>query len=358
MYMKKLKLGVIFGGISSEHDVSRISGTSVISNLDKEKYKIIPIYIDKRGNWYLYQKKVEEIKVLSIEEDISKHLKRIENVEEVLKSLDIAFPVLHGLGGEDGSIQGMFELFGIPYVGCGILASSLGMDKTYTKIIFEKAGLNQAKYEYIRKHKDKYIYVDNQFNEKRMNLKEITDTINSHLKYPMFVKPSNSGSSVGINKANNKQELENAIEYASKYDKKILIEEGIFGKEVECAVLGNEDVMVSCVGEIKPAEEFYTFDAKYKNNESKTLIPANITEEMSNKIRKLAIKAFKAIDGKGLSRVDFFVNEKTNEIYINEINTLPGFTTISMYPKLFEYVGINYSDLLDKLISISLENKL
>ena len=171
----------------------------------------------------------------------------------------------------------------------------------------------------------------------------------------MFIKPSNSGSSVGINKANNIKELRDAIEYAAKFDKKILIEEGLMGKEVECAVLGNEEVIASGIGEIKPAEDFYTFDAKYKNKESKVLIPAELSKEMSEKIRKLAIKAFKAIDGKGLSRVDFFANESTNEIYINEINTLPGFTTISMYPKLFEQVGIKYSDLLDKLINLALE---
>ena len=182
---------------------------------------------------------------------------------------------------------------------------------------------------------------------------EIITSGNSLMKNKLcevVIKPSNSGSSVGINKANNIKELKNAIEYAAKFDKKILIEEGLIGKEVECAVLGNEEVMTSCVGEIKSAEYFYTFDAKYKNQESKVLIPAQISEDMSNRIRKLAIKAFKAIDGKGLSRVDFFANVENDEIYINEINTLPGFTTISMYPKLFEQVGIKYSDLLDKLI--------
>jgi len=173
----------------------------------------------------------------------------------------------------------------------------------------------------------------------------------------MFIKPSNSGSSVGINKANNIEELKEAIEYAAKFDKKILIEQGLIGKEVECAVLGNEEVEASCIGEIKPAEDFYTFDAKYKNQESKVLIPAELPKEMSEEIRKLAVKAFKSIDGKGLSRVDFFANVETSEIYINEINTLPGFTTISMYPKLFEQVGVKYTELLDQLIQLALENK-
>jgi len=353
--MKKLKVGVVFGGVSSEHNVSKVSGTSVISNLNKEKYEILPIYIDQEGNWNTYEKDINEIKILDIDSNIENDIKPISNIEEKLKSLDVIFPVLHGLGGEDGSIQGLFELFGIPYVGCGILASSIGMDKAYTKIIFEKAGIKQAKYEYIRKFNDKYIYIDKEFNEEIMNIEEVVNKIDNTLKYPMFIKPSNSGSSVGINKANNKETLKNAIEYAAKFDKKILIEEGLIGKEVECAVLGNEEVVSSCIGEIKPAEDFYTFDAKYKNQESKVLIPAELPEEMSERIRKLAVKAFKSIDGKGLSRVDFFANEKTNEIFINEINTLPGFTTISMYPKLFEQVGVKYSELLDKLISLALE---
>lgn len=355
--MSKLKIGVIFGGKSSEHDVSKVSGTSVISNLDKQKYDILPIYIDEQGNWYTYEKDINEIKILNINSNIEDDIKPISNIEEVLKSLDVVFPVLHGLGGEDGSIQGLFELLGVPYVGCGILASSIGMDKAYTKIIFEKAGIKQAKYEYIRRFNNNYIYVDKNFNEEILEIDEVVQKIGNNLNYPMFIKPSNSGSSVGINKANNLEELKSAIEFASKYDKKILIEEGIVGKEVECAVLGNEEVTASCIGEIKPAEDFYTFDAKYNNQESKVLIPASIPEKMAEEIRKLAVKAFKAIDGKGLSRVDFFANEETNEIYINEINTLPGFTTISMYPKLFEQVGIKYSELLDKLISLALENK-
>ena len=353
--MKRLKIGVIFGGISSEHDVSKVSGTSVIKNLNKEKYDIISIYIDKDGKWYTYEKPLEEIDILDIDADVSNYIKPIDNIEKILKSVDVIFPVLHGLGGEDGSIQGLFEMLKVPYVGCGILASSVGMDKVYTKIIFEKANIKQAKYEYVRKYKDNYIYIDKEFNEEIINLNELVLKIEKNLSYPMFIKPSNSGSSVGINKAADTEELKKAIEYATNFDKKVLIEEGIVGKEVECAVLGNEDVMSSCVGEIKPAEAFYTFDAKYKNQESKVLIPADLPKEMSNRIRDLAIKAFKAIDGKGLSRVDFFANEKTDEIYINEINTLPGFTTISMYPKLFENVGIPYTELLDRLIQLVLE---
>lgn len=354
--MEKLKLGVIFGGISTEHDVSIISGTSIIENLDKSKYEIYPIYISKDGTWNKYTKEVNQIKTLELSQKINE-IEKIQNVLEYLKQLDVIFPVLHGIGGEDGTIQGIFELINIPYVGCGVLASSVGMDKVYTKAILEKAGIAQVEYEYIRKNKEKYIYIDKEFNEKICTIEEICNIVNEKLKYPMFVKPSNSGSSVGINKAKNNDELKQAIEYASKFDNKILIEQGIEAREIECAVLGNEEVIASCVGEILPAEEFYDFDAKYKNQESKTIIPDKIEEKIQNKLQALAIKAFKAIDGKGLSRVDFFIEKQTEKIYINEINTLPGFTKISMYPKLFEQVGISYKELLDRLIQLAITKK-
>lgn len=345
--MNKIKIGVIFGGMSTENEVSCISGASVIKHLNKEKYNVFPIYIDKIGNWY--KVKLEDVEK-SEELENKEH---IENITEYLKQMDVIFPVLHGLYGEDGTIQGLFELLKIPYVGCGVLASSVGMDKVYTKLIFEKANINQAKYIYIRKYNEKYIYIDEEFNERILELEDIAKITNDKLEFPVFVKPSNSGSSVGINKAHNIEELKNAIVEAGKYDNKILIEEGIVGKEVECAVLGNEDVISSCVGEIKSADEFYSYDAKYNNENSKTLIPAEISEENSKKIQKLAIKAFKAISGRGLSRVDFFIEDKTEKIYINEINTLPGFTSISMYPKLFEAVGISYEKLLDNLIELA-----
>lgn len=338
--MAKTKLGVIFGGMSTENEVSVASAKSILKNLDKEKYEIYPIYIAKDGIWYQEGEDKE----------------KIEDIIGYLQSLDVLFPVLHGLYGEDGTIQGLFELLKKPYVGCGVLASSVGMDKAYTKIIFDRAGLKQAKYEYIRKDKEKFIYMDKHFNEERLQLEEVAEKIVQNLTFPMFIKPSNSGSSVGINKAKNIEELKKYITYAAKFDNKILIEEGIEGKEVECAVLGKEEVIASCVGEIKSAEEFYSYDAKYKNEESRTDIPANIPDEIANEIRKQAVKAFKSIDGKGLSRVDFFVENETNEIYINEINTLPGFTNISMYPKLFEASGITYQELLSKLIELSEEN--
>ena len=349
--MEKKKLGVIFGGMSTENEVSVVSANSILNNLDRNKYEIFPIYIDKQGNWWKY---IEDGKERQFGEKIE-NKKRIENLIEYLKRLDIIFPVLHGLYGEDGTIQGLFELLKIPYVGCKVLASSVGMDKVYTKIIFEKAGLNQTPYEYVRKYKDKYIYVNKNFDEEILTIEEVAERIVKNLKFPMFVKPSNSGSSVGVKKAENIKELKENIEYASLFDKKILIEQGIVGKEIECAVLGNEDIITSCVGEIKPAEEFYSYDAKYKNENSKTEIPANIPEEISKEIRNQAKKAFKAIDGKGLSRVDFFIEEGTNKIYINEINTMPGFTNISMYPKMFEKSGTPYKELLTKLIELAEE---
>ena len=350
--MEKKKLGVIFGGMSTENEVSVMSANSILDKLDKERYEIYPIYIDKEGKWWKY---LEIGQKREFGEEI-KDKEKIENIVEYLKNLDVIFPVLHGLYGEDGTIQGLFELLKIPYVGCKVLASSVGMDKVYAKVVFAKAGLNQATYEYVRKYKDKYIYVDKNFDEEVVSLEAAADKIVKNIQFPMFIKPSNSGSSVGVRKTNNKKELMEAIEYAASFDRKVLIEEGIVGKEVECAVLGNEEVIASCVGEIKSADEFYSYDAKYKNEESKTEIPADLPKEISDEIRRNAIKAFKAIDGKGLSRVDFFVEDKTNRVIINEINTLPGFTNISMYPKMFEASGISYKELLNKLIDLALED--
>ena len=333
-----IKLGVIYGGISTEHDVSEMSAKSVIENLNKEKYDIHEIYINKYGKWY-------EVKDGEQEE--------IYNLLWTLKELDVVFPVLHGLGGEDGTIQGMLEMMQVPYVGCGVLASSVGMDKAYTKIIFDKAEIPQAPYIYIRKKDNEYVIIDENFEEEEFELEKITEK----LKFPMFVKPSNSGSSVGVKKAANKEELKMAVENAGQYDKKILVEQGIDAKEVECAILEGKELQASTVGEIMSAEDYYSFDAKYNIPESKTVIPAEITEEQIETVRKLALKAFKAIDGKGLARVDFFIEKETNKIYINEINTMPGFTKISMYPKLFDAVGIKYSELLDKLIENALDIK-
>lgn len=347
--MGKKRLGVIFGGTSTEHEVSIVSGTSVIKNLNKEKYEIYPIYIDKAGEWYEFELDNKTYKV----GDEIVGTKKIENIWNYLKTMDILFPVLHGLQGEDGTIQGMFELLKIPYVGTRVLGSSVCMDKVYSKIIFEKAKLNQAKYVYIRKFEDQYIYINEDFSEEVLDIQETVNKIMEKIDFPMFVKPSNSGSSVGISKAKNKDELINSIIEASKFDKKILIEENINGREIECAVLGNEEVKASVLGEILPAEAFYSFSAKYQNSDSKTVEAPDLPEELTKKVRELAVKAYKAADCQGLSRVDFFVNDKENKIYINEINTLPGFTEISMYPKLWEKSGLTYTELLDKLIELA-----
>lgn len=332
-----IKLGIIYGGMSTEHEVSVTSARSVISNLNKNKYEISEIFITKEGKWENNQGK------------------QIENIFTYLKNFDVVFPVLHGLYGEDGTIQGLLEMLKVPYVGVGVLGSAVGMDKVYAKIVFEKAKILQAKYVYVKKQQDEYVYISEDFEEVKLPLKDICKKINEKIEFPMFVKPSNSGSSVGINKAHNIEELEEYIQYAGKFDTKILIEENINGREIECAVLGNTLPKASCIGEILPADEFYSYDAKYKNAESKTQIPANISKELSEKIRKIAIKAYKALDCKGLSRVDFFIEKETEKIYINEINTMPGFTKISMYPKLWEHSGIKYSELLDKLINLALE---
>ena len=335
--MSKLNLGVIYGGMSTEHEVSIESAKSVIENLKKEKYEIYKIFIDKNGNW------------------LDENSKIIEDIFSYLKNLDVVFPVLHGMYGEDGTIQGLFELLKIPYVGAGVIGSANGMDKVYSKIIFEKAGINQAKYAYVKKQNNKYTYVNENFDEEDGNLEELSKLVCKKIDFPMFVKPSNSGSSVGIKKAHNFEELKEAIEYAGKFDKKILIEENINGREIECAVLGNDEPKASRIGEILPADEFYSYEAKYENSESKTEVPVKISKEKEDEIRKIAIKAYKVVDAKGLSRVDFFVEKDTQEIYINEINTMPGFTKISMYPKLWEYSGLKYSDLLDELIKLALE---
>ena len=246
----------------------------------------------------------------------------------------------------------MLELLGVPYVGCKVLASSVCMDKVYTKYILKNAQINMAKFVYI---KNENTYVDDDLEEIELQNDEIIDVVEKKLGFPVFVKPSNSGSSVGVTKANNGAELIKAIQTASQYDKKVLIEEAIVGKEVECAVLGNDKVLASTVGEILSAEDFYTYDAKYNNSESKTVIPASIPEETIEEIKRLAVKAFKSVDGSGLARVDFFVEKDTNKVYLNEINTMPGFTSISMYPKLWEHEGLEYSELLDQLIKLALE---
>ena len=311
----------------------------ILNNLDKEKYEIYEAFIDKQGNWYN-----------------GKNKSIIENITSFIKKFDVVFPILHGLNGEDGTIQGMLELLNIPYVGCGILSSSICMDKIYSKIIFDRCNIKNAKSVNLRYiSKNRYLYYEKNFSEKNIDFYELISVIRNNLSYPLFVKPSRSGSSIGITKVENSEQLEQAIETASKYDKKILIEQAIVGKEVEVAVLGNSinGIEVSSVGEILSAEEFYSFSSKYENSKSKTRVPANISKEQSDLIQKYAKQLFTAIDGTGLSRIDFFIEESTGDIYINEINTMPGFTDISMYPILMRYFGYTNSKLIDRLIELA-----
>lgn len=340
------KIGIVFGGKSTENKISVISAKTVIDNIDIDKFEVKKIFIDQDDRWYECDGIDKDYNIINKKEIVS--------IVPYLKKLDSVFPVMHGKYGEDGTIQGMFEMFDIPYISPGVLASALCMDKVYTKIILDRANIKQTKSIYIKYEKDKFIFVDKEFNEEKVDLDKITKIVNSNLKYPVYIKPSRQGSSIGINVANTDEELKNGIEDSVKYDNEILLEEGVKAREIECAVLGNENPIASCLGEIIPDEEFYSYDSKYKNNESKLLIPAPLSEELTNKIRTTAIKAYKALNCKGLSRVDFFVDDK-NEFYLNEINTIPGFTSISMYPLLFKESGIDIKDLITKLIEYSLE---
>lgn len=348
--MKKI-IAVLFGGQSSEHEVSCMSAANIISNINKEYYEMILIGITKEGKW-LKVNSLEEIqngtwKNSDIEAVLSPDAKDkavllIEKDKVRKQKVDVVFPALHGLYGEDGTIQGILELAQIPYVGCGVLASSIAMDKLYTKIVVNTLGIRQAEYVAVRKRE-------------LSDMKSVIDKVENTLKYPVFVKPSNAGSSCGVSKAQNGEELEKALNKAAEYDRKILVEETIIGRELECAVLGGRDGEASGVGEILAAADFYDYDAKYNNQESKTVLSPVLPEGKEEEIRKAAVEIFKALDGYGLSRVDFFLEESTKEVVFNEMNTLPGFTGISMYPKLWEAKGIGKEELINKLIETALE---
>lgn len=346
-----LELCVIFGGRSPEHEISRKSVTSVLNNLNKDKYNITLIGITKDGEWYLYTGDYSKIENGDWENDTVNKKHAVLSPDACDKAIlvfdgdkiskihpDVIFPVLHGEFGEDGTIQGLFELADIPYVGMGVMASANAMDKTSSKIVFQDAGIPQADWVVVNK--------SDSYDEKM-------DEIENKLGYPCFVKPARTGSSVGVGKAHDREELKAAIENAAEFDRKILVEENIDGHEVECAVLGNENPKAATVGEIMPTVEFYDFDAKYNDNSTQLQIPANLPEDTIEQIREYAVRAFKSLDGSGLSRVDFFVRNSDGAIVLNEINTLPGFTNISMYPKLWDAVGIGYSELLDKLIELA-----
>ncbi|AZO95081.1 D-alanine--D-alanine ligase family protein [Halocella sp. SP3-1] len=340
--MSKLRVGLLFGGRSQEHEVSIMSARSVFSMLDKEKYAIIPFAITKDGVWLnseRSQRILDDDKISRVFNDTDNSIKN--SLATFLETdLDTVFPVLHGPYGEDGKIQGLLEMLDIPYVGAGVIGSAVGMDKAIMKDIYAANNIPQGKYIVV------YSFA--------IDLGKIKDEINSKISWPCFVKPANMGSSIGISMVHNSLELEEALNKAAKHDHKIVIEEYIKGRELECSVLGNEDVIASLPGEIKPGHEFYDYQAKYQDESTELMIPAHLDDDIIDSLKKIAMRAFRAIDGRGLARVDFFIKDN-NEILVNEINTIPGFTRYSMYPKLWEASGIKYGDLIDKLINLSLE---
>ncbi len=342
------KVIVLCGGQSSEHIVSRMSCQSVMRYIDKSKYDVSLVGIDLNGQWFELDQSLD---VLTGDNWLS-GAKDIHDVYGYIKQFDIAYPVLHGLYGEDGTIQGLFELAQIPYVGCRVLGSSVSMDKIYTKKVLETAGIPQVKSLYVKKRYDNtLVVVRKDFSETTQILEEVTN----ELGFPCFIKASNSGSSVGCYKVSEPEDLLNKLTEAAKYDRKIVVEECIDCIELEVAILGNDDPIASRVGQIMPHGEFYTFESKYEDAESQTCIPAKVEQSIQDKIREYAVTVFKAVDGHGLSRVDFFLDKKTNNVYLNEINTMPGFTHISMYPELMGDFGIPYSELIDRLLALALE---
>lgn len=354
----KMKIGVIFGGRSGEHEVSLVSANSVMKALNPEKYEIIPIGITRRGSWVVGVKPEALSDFNPDQKEASKSIGKVnlsfapgnkglilsDGVNNGAKvELDILFPIVHGTYGEDGTLQGLLEQADLPYVGCGVLASAAGMDKTVAKRLFRDSGLRVGTFKEVLR------------SSWRKDPKKILKEIEDEFSYPCFVKPVNSGSSVGISKAKDKKSLTEAINTAAKFDRKILIESFVNGREIEVSVLGNDTPMASIPGEIVPCNDFYDYSAKYVDNKSELNIPADLSPEMTAEIRSLAITAYRALDCAGMARVDFFLERGTNRIIINEINTIPGFTQISMYPKLWEATGISYTELCDKLIELALE---
>lgn len=354
MQDKKLRIAVLFGGQSGEHEVSLNSSSSVLKAIDRDKYDVETIGISQNGRWYWG---VEPERVLAEGFPANNEGCQVTLVHDPSEprflaldgralpnggKVDLVFPVLHGPFGEDGTIQGLLEMTNLPYVGSGVLGSALGMDKDRMKAVFLQAGLPIASYALILR------------SEYRQDPEGCIGKIENGIGYPCFVKPANLGSSVGISKAHNRVELQKALDLAAIYDRKIVVEENIDGREIEVSVLGNERPRASVAGEILPANEFYDYDAKYLDTGSQLVIPARLDNEVQEKLQDIAVRAFLAVDAAGLSRVDFFVT-KDNKIILNEINTMPGFTQISMYSKLWGATGISYSRLVDRLIALGIE---
>ena len=353
--MSKMNVCVLFGGMSPEHEVSLRSAESVLRNMDSEKYNIFPVGITKDGQWILYRggdysqlpsgqwQEHPDNRRATISPVRGQGLLTFEGDCVVRQQIDVVFPVLHGENGEDGAMQGLLQLAGIPYVGPHVSASAVSMDKTLTKLVADQAGVAQAQWHLVRR-------VD-----LNTRLEAMLDILEERFSYPMFVKPSGTGSSVGVSKAADREALSAALAHAAKYDDKILVEEFIKGREVEVAVMGNDSPMASVCGEIDAGADFYDYDAKYITDTSTAYIPARISEQMEEQVREAAVKIYSAIGCQGLSRVDFFVTYDDERVVFNEINTLPGFTSISMYPKLFDASGIPYGQLIDELLKLAME---
>ena len=353
--MKKISVCILFGGMSPEHEVSLRSAESVLNNIDKEKYSLLPVGITKNGDWILYTgtdysllptgawERYENNRRAAISPVRGQGLLSFEGDCVVRERIDVVFPVLHGENGEDGAMQGLLKLAGIPYVGPHVAASAVAMDKTLTKLVIDQANIPQAAWHLVRA------------SELEHRMDRIVDLLEEKFAYPMFVKPAGTGSSVGVSKAADRAGLERALHAAGKFDEKILVEEFIDGREIEVAVMGNDSPVASICGEIDSGAEFYDYEAKYVTDTSTAYIPARIDEEVAEQVRDYAVKVYKAIGCQGLSRVDFFVTRKDNRIVFNEINTLPGFTSISMYPKLFAASGIPYPELIDELLRLAQE---
>ena len=345
--MKKIRVGVIYGGRSGEHEVSIASAASIFKHLDRGKYEAVPLRIEKDGRWVLSGRVPTAISAADVlKEAHTEALQTVEPVRAVSSSgIDVVFPVLHGPYGEDGTVQGLLELANVAYVGAGVLGSAVGMDKAVMKTLFAAHGLPVGPYLVVMRR------------EWAQDPAGIARRVDAELGYPIFVKPANLGSSVGISKARSAAELTEAMVLALQFDRKIVIEAAVpDAREIECAVLGNDEPLASVPGEVIPSREFYDYEAKYLDEGgSRTLIPAPLTEQQSAEIRRLSIAAFRAVEGAGMARVDFLMAGDTGAIHLNEVNTIPGFTTISMYPKMWEASGLSYPELLDRLISLALE---
>ena len=351
---KKIRVGILFGGRSGEHDVSLVSAAAVMKALDPAKYEIVPIGITREGHWRVGSGAVQLLpQVLESGEPVTPSvdpagpkllpLASSTPAKNSRPEVDVVFPALHGTFGEDGTVQGLLELADVPYVGAGVLASAAGMDKDVMKRLFRDAGLPVIPWELVLRP------------DWENNPAAVRKRIGKKLRYPLFVKPANLGSSVGISKVHNQRELSTAMNLAAQYDRKILVEKAIDAREIECSVLGNDAPQASVPGEVVPINEFYDYEAKYIKEGSQLIIPAPLTRRQTKCVQEVATRAFQAIDGAGMGRVDFLLDRKTGKVYVNEINTIPGFTSISMYPKLWEASGVSYSELLDRLIELAFE---